>query len=63
VFDMIEHRSVELIPFAANVSRSRGVDAATRIRILDGSMHRAYELGLKQNLNSIQVDFARTSAC
>jgi hypothetical protein len=26
-------------------------------------MHRAYELGLKQNLNSIQVDFARTSAC
>jgi hypothetical protein len=26
-------------------------------------MHRAYELGQNANLNSIQVDFARTSAC
>jgi len=26
-------------------------------------MHRANDLGLNANLNPIQVDFARTSAC
>jgi hypothetical protein len=40
-----------------------GIDGSAEIRILVGSMHRAYQLGLKQNLNPIQVDFARTSAC
>jgi hypothetical protein len=33
------------------------------IRILDGLVHRANALGLNANLNPIQVDFARTSAC
>jgi hypothetical protein len=43
--------------------REIGIDARATRRLPSKQMHRAYELGLKQNLNSIQVDFARTSAC